>query len=106
MTAFDPSSYPPPIAALLREAWVPPLDAGAAKYKVRARLKALSSNNLFEPKRVCDGGMADACRAGLWLYHNFLEDSHIISQDLHTPTDSYWHALMHRQEPDFDNPHY
>jgi hypothetical protein len=46
---------------------------------------------------------ADACRAGLWLYHNFLDEAHTISQELHSPTGSYWHALMHRREPDFSN---
>ena len=50
--------------------------------------------------------MAAACRAALWLYHNFLDESHAISQELHTPTGSYWHALMHRREPDFSNAAY
>lgn len=106
MTPFDPTGYAPIIAELLCGPWVPPLDAGAANLKARTRLEALSSNDVFAPKRVCDGAMADACRAGLWLYHNFLEDSHKISQDLHTPTGSYWHALMHRREPDFSNAAY
>ncbi|HTU22030.1 MAG TPA: hypothetical protein VMG10_28585 [Gemmataceae bacterium] len=106
MTPFDPSFYAPLIAELLREPWVPPLDAGTPKGDVRARLGALSSDNAFAPRRVRDRGMADACRAGLFLYHNFLDESHKISQELHTPTGSYWHALMHRREPDFDNSKY
>jgi hypothetical protein len=106
MTPFNSSAYAPIIAELLHDPWVPPLDARTANHQVRVRLEALSSNNVFAPKRVRDGGMADACRAGLWLYYNFLDESHRISQDLHTPTGSYWHALMHRQEPDFDNAKY
>ena len=106
MTPFDPSFYAPLIAELLREPWVPPLDAGTPKGDVRARLGALSSDNAFAPRRVRDRGMADACRAGLFLYHNFLDESHKISQELHTPTGSYWHALVHLREPDFENAKY
>jgi hypothetical protein len=50
--------------------------------------------------------MADACRAGLWLHFDFLDESHRISQDLETLEGSYWHALMHRREPDFVNSKY
>lgn len=106
MTSFNPTHYAPLIAELLREPWLPPLDAGTPNREVRVRLEALSSDNAFAPHPVRDRGMADACRAGLWLYHNFLDESHRISQELHTPTGSYWHALMHRREPDFDNTKY
>jgi len=41
-----------------------------------------------------------AVRAGLWLLHDFLDESHAISQDLHTAEGSFWHAIMHRREPD------
>jgi len=38
--------------------------------------------------------------AGLWLYCGRFDDSHRISQELNTPEGSYWHAILHRQEPD------
>jgi hypothetical protein len=50
--------------------------------------------------------MAIACRAALWLYHDFLDEAHNLSQDLHTAEGSYWHALVHRREPDYDNSKY
>src|SRR4051794_25421628 len=49
---------------------------------------------------------ARAMLAGLWLYHDFLDESHRISQDLHSPTGSFWHAVMHRREGDFSNAKY
>ncbi|CAN5619883.1 hypothetical protein BH11PLA2_BH11PLA2_19430 [soil metagenome] len=47
-----------------------------------------------------------AVQAGLWLYHDFFEESHAISQDLSTPEGSYWHAILHRREPDAFNAKY
>jgi len=44
--------------------------------------------------------------AGLWLYVDQLDKSHVISQDLETPTGSFWHAIMHRREGDFSNSQY
>ena len=41
--------------------------------------------------------------AGLWLYVDDLDASHAVSQDLTSPTGSYWHAVMHRREGDFSN---
>ena len=48
----------------------------------------------------------DAVKAGLWLYVDELDRSHAFSQDLHTPTGSFWHAIMHRREGDFPNAKY
>ena len=45
-------------------------------------------------------------RAGLWLYVDELDRSHSISQQIPTPTGSYWHAIMHRREGDFSNAKY
>ncbi|HZV07111.1 MAG TPA: hypothetical protein VE999_18665 [Gemmataceae bacterium] len=106
MTSFDLNFYASAIAELLREPHMPPLDAGTPNRKARSRLEGLANDAAFAPHRVRDRGMADACRAGLWLYHNFLDEAHTIAQNLPTPTGSYWHALMHRRELDFDNAKY
>ncbi len=49
---------------------------------------------------------ADAMLAGLWLWHDALEESHTLSQKLNTTDGSYWHAIMHRREGDFSNSKY
>jgi hypothetical protein len=45
-------------------------------------------------------------RTGLWLRCGFWEEAHNVAQDLHTPTGSYWHAIIHRDEPDEFNAGY
>jgi hypothetical protein len=50
--------------------------------------------------------MAQACLSGLWLAHNFLDESHAVSQEIHTAEGSYWHGIMHRREGDFSNSKY
>src|SRR6266513_5943237 len=49
---------------------------------------------------------AEAMLAGLWLWHDWLAESHHISQSLHSNTGSFWHAIMHRREGDFSNSQY
>jgi hypothetical protein len=48
----------------------------------------------------------NAMLAGLWLWHDGLEESHRISQSMHDATGSFWHAIMHRREGDFSNSKY
>lgn len=47
-----------------------------------------------------------ALRAGLHLWNDSLDVSHTISQDIDTPTGSYWHGIMHRMEGDYWNSKY
>ncbi len=50
---------------------------------------------------------ASAMLAGLWLWHDGLDQSHRISQQDETdPTLNFWHAIMHRREGDFSNSKY
>jgi hypothetical protein len=49
---------------------------------------------------------ARAMLAGLWLYFDWLDESHTISQGIEAPTGSFWHAIMHRREGDFSNSKY
>jgi hypothetical protein len=61
----------------------------------------------FDPLTITtDALQARALYSALWLVHNFLDESHDISQELHTPTGSLLHAIMHRREPDAWNSKY
>jgi hypothetical protein len=44
--------------------------------------------------------------AGLYLWHDCLDDAHRLSQDVHTPDGSFFHAIVHRREGDFWNSKY
>src|SRR5436190_15268648 len=89
-TTFCAVDHGPVFAELLAKPRLASLDAGSPNPAVYPRLKALDLTSAF-PHRIVDEGMAKACLAGLWLYHDFLEESHVLSQDIDTPTGSYWH---------------
>lgn len=100
------AQYGPAIKDLLLPPRLNPLDGGVPNEAARARLEALRPETVCAPRPVRDRSMASCCLAGLWLYHNFLDESHHLSQNIETPTGSYWHGLMHRREPDFANAAY
>lgn len=103
MTRFDPEAYGPAAAALLLPERLNELGPGRPDSKTGSLLAALSAEKLTAPHAVGDATMAAACLAGLWLYHDFLDESHSLSQQIETVEGSYWHGLMHRREPDFSN---
>ena len=72
---------------------------------LRHQLEVLTVEDLF-PKPVTDRQMGMCCLSGLWLLHNFLDESHTISQSLHSEEGSFWHAIMHRWEGDYSNSKY
>ncbi|MEX0866190.1 MAG: hypothetical protein WD030_02460 [Pirellulales bacterium] len=103
---FDTSRYPTGLGSLIPECDACPIGPGHANGEVLAALEALDLDQAFMPRRIVDRDMLRACHAGLWLIHNFLDESHHISQDLKNPTGSFWHAIMHRREGDFSNAKY
>jgi hypothetical protein len=96
MTGFEVTNleqrYGPAIAGLLVPERVPELGPGSPNIAAKPLLQALD--------------ISAPCRAGLWLLHDFLHESHAISQDIDTQEGSFWHAIMHRREPDPSNSKY
>jgi len=39
-------------------------------------------------------------RSAALLWHDYLDESHSLSQDIHTADGSFLHGIMHRREPD------
>jgi hypothetical protein len=103
---FNPLDYGPAAASLLRENRLPELGPGAPNSAAEMELRSLTIESLFAGHRVVDRKLAQCCLSGLWLWHNFLDESHTISQEIETPEGSYWHGIMHRREPDYGNAKY
>lgn len=103
---MDASNYGDVIADLLAESRLNELGPGQPNRKARTQLDTLKPETLVPGRSPGDRDMALACIAGLWLYHDLLDDSHLVSQNLSTAEGSFWHGIMHRREPDYSNSKY
>jgi hypothetical protein len=94
---FDPHAYGPDIARVFA------LDGNGE------RLMALAHPQCsLESAREAVRGLAipQTARAGLYLYFGCWDEAHESAQAVETPEGSYWHAIVHRQEPDAANAGY
>ncbi|MBI1356516.1 MAG: hypothetical protein GC160_19415 [Acidobacteria bacterium] len=71
-----------------------------------AALRRVTVDELFDGARVASREFAQCVRSALFLYYSALDDSHRISQDIGSPSGSFLHGIMHRQEPDYSNAKY
>jgi hypothetical protein len=103
---FDPSAYGPDVAAILAltdngRRLLPLVMEGNAIEAGRQRLRGVSPSTLFPAARAPEAAMS-----GLYVYFSCFDEAHSIAQDIPTAEGSYWHAIVHRQEPDAGNSSY
>ena len=78
---------------LLNRDPLPPLEPGAVwKHKLSNEIDSLDEKELV--------------KAGLHLLNDDIDRCHSIAQDTPTDEGNYWHAILHRREPDYFNSKY
>lgn len=103
---FDAADYGPEVARILAldgggERLMPLAGGRCSSEEARRLLKASQAAALFP-----DGRAPEAALSGLWLYFSCLDESHALSQGISSAEGSFWHGIMHRQEPDPGNSGY
>ena len=94
---FDPQAYGPEVARLLALC-----DDGRRLIPLTGRVCASTeARDLLRRS-----SLPDLLRAGLYLYFSCWQEAHEVAQEIETPEGSYWHAIVHRQEPDAGNAGY
>jgi hypothetical protein len=82
------------------------LPFGTPVAAARASLAAIGDDDLAPGRAVRDQRAAACLRAGLWVLHDFMDQAHQLVDDMETLPGSYWHAIVHRREPDAGNARY
>lgn len=103
--AFNPLDYGAAFAAAIGAEPAMPLDAGRPDRAMRPVLDGLSSQAAAE-LTVVDRDAFSCCLAAVWLLHGYLDEAHVLCQDVPTASGSYWHGVMHRREGDYGNAQY
>jgi hypothetical protein len=98
---FNPNAYGPEVARILAldgngERLMPLVHGPCSPPQAKAAIEALAHRK----------SLPEAVIAGLYLYFSCWDEAHEIAQDISTPEGSYWHAVVHRQEPDAGNAGY
>ena len=104
--SFDPQTYGSSAAAILHldedgQRLMPLTAGGQGSSPARTMIRETGVQKLFPRSRA-----AEAALAGLYLYFDCWTEAHETAQDIATPEGSYWHAIVHRQEPDAGNSAY
>lgn len=106
MFCFNPRDYGQFTAHLIDLQRLSGLGPGEPNTSVHNLLREMTVESIFGDQQIVNRDMARCCLAGIWLWHDFLDESHNISQSIGSSSGSYWHGIMHRREPDYSNAKY
>jgi hypothetical protein len=103
---FDSKAYGAQLAEILAldqsgHRLIPLISGVCSSDAARERLKSQKATDLFRRAHAPLEALG-----GLWLYFSCFDECHEIVQDLNSPEASFWHAILHRQEPDAGNSAY
>jgi hypothetical protein len=110
MRELKPDSYGPAASQLitkaLSEGRPQTLPFGTPVSDALPILKGMNDQTVSNNRRVRMPHDAESLRAALWLLFDYMTESHDLSQNIPTPSGSYWHGILHRREPDPSNAKY
>lgn len=96
--------YTPIFQQILQQRMLMPLMSGSP---LPLPVSPLTLENAFEQSEDCiDSQFGKACLAAAYLYLDHWDVAHRIAQNIPTSEGSYWHAIIHRREPDYWNSKY
>jgi hypothetical protein len=103
---WSPGVYGAEVAEILRlaengERLMPLAEGVCCSDEALNRIKTAKAGALFPSARA-----PRAALAGLYLYFSCRDEAHEVAQSDSSAEGSYWHALVHRQEPDPGNSSY
>jgi hypothetical protein len=103
---FNSKAYGKQVAEILAldqdgDRLMPLVSGVCSSEEARSRLKNRKAADLFTGANA-----PEAALGGLWLYFSCCDESHEIVQNVHSAEGSFWHAILHRQEPDSGNSAY
>jgi len=102
---FDPTIYSSEVQAILaldghgrREM---PLNGEGSAEEAHRRIQAAGAAQLFPGARA-----PEAALAGLLAYFSLMDEAHQVAQRAEDQDHDFWHAIVHRREPDAGNSAY
>jgi hypothetical protein len=100
---FDSKAYGANVAAILTldqdgERLIPLVSGVCASEQARSLLKKHKLSDLFSKSRS-----PKAALGGLFLYFSCVPECHELVQNMNSSEGDFWHAILHRQEPDAAN---
>jgi len=103
---WSPTAYGTAVADLLAlaengERLMPLAEGTCCSAEARQRIQGSKQEDLFPSARA-----PRAALAGLYVYFSCRDEAHEIAQSDSSADGSYWHAIVHRQEPDAGNASY